>query len=94
MATTLADARQRRQDSEDVNGVKLMVGRRIRCPRCGTLSDLLSYFVFERPESFADQLNVVLKCRAKRVNAIGRSESCRCIFSVASDLLPEEAEAA
>ena len=67
-----------------------MVGQRIRCPRCLSLGDILEYFVFDRPERYADELNVVLKCRAKvQSRESGRVEVCRCIFSLASDLLPE-----
>lgn len=54
----------------------------MRCPRCHTAQELIAYFVFDRPEAHADELNVVMKCRAKVPNRhTGRLESCRCIFS-------------
>lgn len=82
MPVELAIARHREPDSP------LIVGRRLRCPRCETEQDLLSYFVFERPERHEDELNTVLKCRAKVRNAkTGRLEACRCIFSI-SDPMP------
>lgn len=60
----------------------LMLGGKLRCPRCGTVSDILNYFTFERQEPYADELNVVYKCRAKvRSQSTGRIEPCRYIFS-------------
>lgn len=59
----------------------LIVGGKLRCPRCGTVSDILSYFVFDRPTTFADELNVVYKCRARVTQPSGKLDSCRCIFS-------------
>lgn len=77
----LAIARHREQHDP------LLVGRRLRCPRCGNEDDLLAYFVFDRPEAHADELNVVLKCRAKVRNPrTGKGESCRCVFSVGDPL--------
>ena len=72
----------------------LVEGHTLRCPRCGTRQELVSYFVFDRPEAHADELNVVMKCRAKvRNSRTGRVESCRCIFSVGDpiDLISEVA---
>ena len=94
MTTSLADARQREHvHSNSGNPAPpLLVGKRIRCPRCMSLGDVLEYFVFDRPERYEHELNVVLKCRAKVHNRqSGRVEVCRCIFSLASDLLPETA---
>lgn len=83
----LATARRREHDS-------LIVGHRLRCPRCETVQDQLAYFSFSRPEAYADELNVVLKCRAKVFNEkTGRKETCRCIFSPGpkdQDLFPPE----
>jgi hypothetical protein len=59
----------------------LIVGGKLRCPRCGTVSDILSYFVFDRPSPYEDELNVVLKCRARVLQNSGKVEPCRCIFS-------------
>ena len=59
----------------------LIVGGKLQCPRCGTVADILSYFVFDRPEPFGDDLNVVYKCRARVRQKSGKVESCRCIFS-------------
>ena len=59
----------------------LIVGGKLRCPRCGTVSDILSYFAFDRPEPYEDELNVVLKCRARVPQNSGKVEPCRCIFS-------------
>lgn len=72
----LATARRREHDS-------LIVGHRLRCPRCHTVQDCLAFFVFSKPEEHADELNTVLKCRAKvRNESTGRLDPCRCIFSV------------
>lgn len=63
-------------------GDSLFVGHQIRCPRCNILQDQLSYFVFERSEAYAHELNVVLKCRAKVPNKrTGKLEACRNVFS-------------
>lgn len=60
----------------------LIVGGKLRCPRCGTVSDILSYFAFDRPTPHQDELNVVYKCRARvRQPSSGKVEPCRCIFS-------------
>lgn len=59
------------------------MGHRLRCPRCHTEADLVSYFVFDRPEAHEDELNVVYKCRAKVRNNTGKIESCRNVFSLA-----------
>lgn len=81
--TALATARLREHESHD----SLIVGHRLRCPRCKTVQPLLAYFAFSRPEDYADELNVVLKCRAKNRNPLtGRTESCRCIFSLGEKL--------
>jgi hypothetical protein len=86
--STLADARQR---EHVLSNPPLLVGKRVRCPRCLGLGDVLEYFVFDRPERYADELNVVMKCRARVHNPhTGRVEVCRCIFSLASDLLSED----
>lgn len=62
--------------------VSLFVAGKLRCPRCGTVSDILSYFAFDRPEQFEQELNVVYKCRARvRQPKSGNVEPCRCIFS-------------
>lgn len=82
MAVELATARRR----------ALVVGRRIVCPRCETEQDLLAFFVFERDPKFADQLNVVLKCRAKVRQPNGRIETCRRVFSIIEEL-PESDDA-
>lgn len=82
MAVELATARRR----------ALVVGRRIVCPRCETEQDLLAYFVFERDPRYADQLNVVLKCRAKVRQENSRIEACRNVFSIAEEL-PEDSDA-
>lgn len=58
----------------------LIVGGKLRCPRCGTVRDILSYFIFDRPEPFAEELNCVYKCRAK-VSRDGSVETCRFVFS-------------
>jgi hypothetical protein len=74
MTATLAIARHREYDS-------LIEGRRIRCPRCGTASELLSFFVFDQ-YGYEDQTHQVFKCRAKVRNpSTGTTEPCRCIFS-------------
>lgn len=67
------DARRREQ--------ALIVGGKLRCPRCGTVSDILSYFTFDRPLEYSDELNVVFKCRARVAQPGGKFEPCRCIFS-------------
>lgn len=86
MTTALADARQREHDEGEPR-VSLIVGHKIRCPRCLNVADMMDYFTFDQPERFVDQLNTVLKCRAKRWNrAKGQSESCRCVFSVADPI--------
>lgn len=59
----------------------LFVGGKLTCPRCGTVSDILSYFTFDRPEPFSDQLNPVYKCRAKVPQSGGKVEACRFVFS-------------
>lgn len=81
----LATAKRREHGS-------LLVGHRLRCPRCHTENDILSYFSFDRPPEHEDELNVVLKCRAKvRHKVTGKVESCRCIFSVSDPLeVPDE----
>lgn len=70
------------------------MGHRLRCPRCETVQDALAYFAFQRPESYAHELNVVLKCRAKVFNEkTKQKESCRCIFSPGpkdQELFPKE----
>lgn len=86
MAVELATARRRE------HGTPLLVGRRLRCPRCETEQDLLAYFVFARDERYEDQLNVVFKCRAKIVQPDGRKEACRNVFSL-SEPLPEADDA-
>lgn len=60
----------------------LVAGHRLVCPRCRTAQDLLDFFVFSKPAEYADELNTVLKCRAKIRNSVtGKLENCRCIFS-------------
>ena len=83
MEAVLATARQSERES-------LIVGRRLRCPRCGGLDDIISYFVYDRPERYAHELNVVYKCRAKVTLPDGSTERCRCVFSVCADDLPPE----
>lgn len=68
--------------SEETRSDSLIVGHRIRCPRCGTAQAIGAYFVFSKPEAHAEELNTVYKCRAKVRNATGKLEACRCIFSV------------
>lgn len=83
MDASLATARQSKRES-------LLVGHRLRCPRCHGLDDLLEYFVFDRPEAFAHELNVVYKCRAKVTLSDGTTERCRAIFSPAVEPSTEE----
>jgi hypothetical protein len=64
----------------------LIVGHQLRCPRCKSLNELLDYFVFDRPEPYADELNVVLKCRARVEVSPGKFDRCRCIFSIGDPL--------
>ena len=59
----------------------LIVSGKLRCPRCETVSDILSYFTFDRPIPHEHELNVVYKCRARVRQGSGKIEPCRCIFS-------------
>jgi len=46
------------------------------------VSDILSYFIFDRPSPFSSELNPVYKCRAKVVQPeTGKHEACRFVFS-------------
>jgi hypothetical protein len=69
-----ADAMRRESPSS------LFVEGKLRCPRCGSVRDILDYFTFDCPEQYADELNRVYKCRA-RVTRNGHQEPCRFIFS-------------
>lgn len=59
----------------------LIIGGKLRCPRCGTVRDILDWFAFDRLAPFEDELNVVYKCRARVVRPDGEAEACRYIFS-------------
>lgn len=78
--SALAAAKRREHSS-------LISGHRITCPRCHASQDVLSYFAFRRPEEHEDELNVVLKCRAKVQDPeTGRNEPCRFIFSLSESI--------
>ena len=87
---TLAAARRRDERRYD----SLIEGRRLRCPRCGTASEILDFFVFDQ-YGYEDQTHQVLKCRAKvRNQHTGANESCRCIFSLAESIIQPAKDAA
>lgn len=44
----------------------LIVGPRVRCPRCDSLQEIDQYAQLERIAAHMDDLNVVLKCRVCR----------------------------
>jgi uncharacterized protein with PIN domain len=49
---------------------KIIEGRRMRCPRCENLHDILTYVPMQVVEKFAAETNPIYKC-----------PSCRWIFS-------------
>lgn len=59
----------------------LIVGSKLRCPRCHSIAPTLSYYSFDRVEEHADELNVVFKCRTKVDKGDGHIEPCRYVFS-------------
>lgn len=54
----------------------LIVGTKMRCPRCKNLHDILDYRPMAQIEEFASETNAVYKC-----------PSCRWIFSPAAHFL-------
>ncbi len=74
-----AEAKQ--SGHSDSSTLPLFVGGKLRCPRCHTVRDLLSYFCFDRIPAHEGELNVVYKCRARVDKGGGHIEPCRYVFS-------------
>lgn len=56
----------------------LIEGRRMRCPRCRELHDILAYVPMKQMEAFVAETNPIYKC-----------PTCRWIFSPAPHALEE-----